>query len=83
MEDLQTKLQYYAIGTTVQVTVLRQNGSEYEEIVMDVTLGGAASNNGSEAEASDEGNVGQYDGKQAPGKPEDRDNGNSSSQGGH
>lgn len=85
MDDLQTRLQYYAQGTTVSVTVMRQNGSSYEEITYDVTLGGSSSVSSQDSNAAeDETSDGQYDGRQAPGKPEDR-NGESSSQsqGGH
>ncbi len=40
MESLQKQLQYYAAGTTVSLTVQRQDGSgAYEEVTVDVTLG--------------------------------------------
>ncbi len=38
MEDLQSKLQYYAIGETVKITVQRPSGNEYEEKEVEVTL---------------------------------------------
>ena len=64
MDDLQTRLQFYAAGSTVTITVMRQNGAEYVEQEYNVTLGHAAtthggqdSNAGEEGETSD-----QYDG---------------------
>ncbi len=45
MDDLQTRLQYYAAGTTVPITVMRQNGSEYVEVNYEVTLGHAQATN--------------------------------------
>ena len=38
MEDLQSKLQYYAIGETVKITIQRPSGNEYEEKEVEVTL---------------------------------------------
>ena len=82
MDDLQTRLQYYAQGTTVQVTVMRQNGAEYTEYTYDVTLGGASSTGSGTGSGSKDGtSQGQYDGKQSPAMPEDKNNGQS--QGGH
>ena len=37
--DLQEALQYYAAGTTVEVTVMRAEGSEYVSVTLQVTLG--------------------------------------------
>ena len=37
--DLQEALQYYAAGTTVEVTVMRAEGSEYVSVTLEVTLG--------------------------------------------
>ena len=83
MDDLQTRLQYYAIGTTVKVTVMRQNGSEYTEYTYDVTLGGANTTSGRGGSGSADGTgKGQYDGKQVPAMPEDKSN-NGQSEGGH
>ena len=64
MDDLQTRLQYYAAGTDVTVTVKRQNGQEYSEHEYTITLGRGA-NSGSSSDsnaAADEGASGQYDG---------------------
>ena len=84
MDDLQTRLQYYAIGTTVPVTVMRQNGSEYTEVTYDVTLGAATTLNSQDSNAGENGgSSGQYDGKQTPGKPEDRSGNFGSGSGGH
>ena len=84
MDDLQTRLQYYAQGTTVTLTVMRQNGSEYTEYTYDVTLGGATTTTGGEdSNAAEDETANQYDGRQAPAMPEDKNNGNSSNQGGH
>ena len=83
MEDLQTRLQYYAIGTTVKVTVMRQNGSEYQEYTYNVTLGGATNSNGRGGSGAKDGtSQGQYDGSQAPAMPEDK-NGDGQNEGGH
>nr|WP_297769938.1 trypsin-like peptidase domain-containing protein [uncultured Butyrivibrio sp.] len=83
MDDLQTRLQYYAIGTTVKVTVKRQNGSEYTDYTYDVTLGGATNTSGNGGSGSADGTgQGQYDGHQVPAKPEDKNN-NGQSEGGH
>jgi len=69
MDDLQTRLQYYAAGTTVQIKVMRQNGIEYVENTYEVTLGAASgSSNGSDSNAGEEGEGG-YDGQVAPGMP--------------
>ena len=37
--DLQEALQYYAAGTTVEVTVMRAEGGEYVSVTLEVTLG--------------------------------------------
>lgn len=37
--DLQEAIQYYAAGTTVEVTVMRANNGEYESVILEVTLG--------------------------------------------
>ena len=39
MQDLETQLAYYAAGEEVPVTIQRQNGSEYEEQKVTITLG--------------------------------------------
>ncbi|MCR5155642.1 MAG: trypsin-like peptidase domain-containing protein [Butyrivibrio sp.] len=70
MDDLQTRLQYYAAGTTVQIKVMRQNGIEYVESTYDVTLGAASgSSKGSDSNAGEEGGAGGYDGQVTPGMP--------------
>jgi len=38
-EDLLDVLQYYAAGTTVDLTVMRGNGGVYEEVTLQITLG--------------------------------------------
>ncbi len=80
MDDLQTRLQYYRQGTEVQVTVMRHNGSDYEERTYDVTLGGISSGNSKDSNAAEEGSENQYDGKQQPALPNDK-NGQSGQQG--
>ncbi len=42
MSELKEMLAYYAAGEEVQVTIKRQNGSEYEEQKITLTLGAAA-----------------------------------------
>lgn len=37
--DLQEALQYYAAGTTVEVTVMRPEGGEYVSVTLELTLG--------------------------------------------
>ena len=81
MDDLQTRLQYYSKGTAVTVTIMRQNGSEYIEKTFDVTLNGASSGRSQDSNAAEEGGSSQYDGKQQPALPSDK-NGQESS-GGH
>ncbi len=85
MEDLQNRLQYYAQGTTVPITVMRQNGSEYEEYTYDVTLSGASTtgNGGDSNAAEGEGGAGQYNGITPDGLPGDKNNGQGSGIGGH
>ncbi|MFV0465067.1 MAG: S1C family serine protease [Lachnospiraceae bacterium] len=39
MEDMQELLQYYAAGQTIEVKVQRAIGGEYQEIVLELTLG--------------------------------------------
>ena len=39
MEELQNLLEYYAAGTTVKVTIMRQGNGDYQEMEMNVTLG--------------------------------------------
>ncbi len=64
MDDLQTRLQYYAAGTTVKITVMRQEGNGYEEYTGEVTLGHAAnSTSGNDSNAGENGETSdQYDG---------------------
>ncbi len=82
MDDLQKKLQYYPVGDTVSVTVMRQDGSEYTEQTYNVTLGGVASTTSGQDKnpAEDGGSSGKFDGSQSPAMPEDK---NSAGQGGH
>lgn len=83
MEDLQNRLQYYAAGTEVTITVMRQNGNEYVEETYDVTLGGANGGGSSQSEGDSNGASGHYDGQQMPGKPEDRNSGSGHQRGGN
>ncbi len=69
MDDLQTRLQYYAAGTTVTVKVMRPSGQEYVEQEFTVTLGHAATTQGADSNAGEEGGQGQYDGSQQPAMP--------------
>ncbi|MBQ8030197.1 MAG: trypsin-like peptidase domain-containing protein [Butyrivibrio sp.] len=69
MDDLQTRLQYYAAGTTVSVKVMRPSGQEYIEEEFSVTLGQAATTQGVDSNAGEEGGQGQYDGSQQPAMP--------------
>lgn len=39
MESLTSTLQYYAAGTTVEITVMRANNGQYQEQVIEVVLG--------------------------------------------
>jgi serine protease Do len=81
MDDLQTRLQYYAAGTDVTIKVLRQarNGEEYEEMTFTVTLGAAAgSGSSSDTTAGTDGSG--YDGNALPGGKEGDDDSND---GGH
>lgn len=39
MEDLQGYLEYYEVGETVEVTIMRANGGEYKEQILQVVLG--------------------------------------------
>ena len=64
MDDLQTKLQYYAAGTNVTVKVMRQNGQEYTEQTYNVTLGHGATNTSTQDSnpAEQNGNSGNFGG---------------------
>ncbi len=82
MDDLQTRLQYYAAGTTVSVKVMRPSGQEYVEQEFTVTLGHAATTQGADSNAGEEGSQGQYDGSQQPAMPGSKGgNGQQSGQG--
>lgn len=81
-EDLQNRLQYYAAGTTVSVTVMRQEGDEYVEKTYDVVLGSADAASGSGQDKSN-GENDHYDGQQQPGKTEDRNSGSGNQRGGN
>lgn len=39
MDSLTSTLQYYAAGTTVEITVMRSNNGQYQELVLEVVLG--------------------------------------------
>ncbi len=71
MDDLQTRLQYYAAGTEVTIKVMRQDGQEYTERSYNVTLGRAAGSSSSEDTNPVEENEGQQGigGFQMPGFP--------------
>ncbi len=45
MEDLQGYLEYYEIGETVEVTIMRTSGGRYEEQIVTVVLGEAVQSN--------------------------------------
>ena len=64
MDDLQTRLQYYAAGTEVTVTVMRQSGQDYEPITVDIVLGSAPNESSTDSNAGEDGTPGQYDGGQ-------------------
>ena len=85
MDDLQSRLEYYAKGTTVSITVMRQSDSGYTEVTLDVTLGEAASTSSStDSNAAGSGDN-QYNGQQQPALPDDKNGqngGNSQQQGG-
>lgn len=84
MDDLQTRLQFYAAGTTVKIKVMRQNGTEYTEEEYDVTLGHAASTHGGQdSNAGEEGETSdQYDGSfQQPAIPGGKNGHGSQSEG--
>ncbi len=81
-EDLQNRLQYYAAGSTVSITVMRLEGNEYVEKTFDVVLGGADSTSGSGQDQSN-GEGDHYDGQTQPGKPEDRNSGSNQQRGGN
>ena len=79
MEDLQTKLQYYAAGTSVDVVVMRQgHDGEYEELTYNVTLGYAAGS--TDTNAAEDGSKGGFNGS-APENP--GEGGQESQSGGH
>ena len=67
MDDLQTRLQYYEAGTTVDIKVMRQDDREYVEKTVSVTLGHAANTTGSDSHSEEE--KGQYDGSSQPAMP--------------
>ncbi|MCR5671933.1 MAG: trypsin-like peptidase domain-containing protein [Butyrivibrio sp.] len=65
MDDLQTRLQYYAAGTEVEVVVMRQMGQEYKEATYTVTLGpGSGTTGGADSNAAEGGGNGQFNGGQ-------------------
>ena len=71
MDDLQTRLQYYAAGTEVTIKIMRQDGQDYTERTYDVTLGHAVGATGSEDTNPAEEDGTQYNGGgfQMPGFP--------------
>ena len=81
MDDLQTRLQYYAAGTTVPITVMRQNGSEYVEKTVNVTLGYAQTTaTSNDSNAGENGSKSQFGGFQMPAFPGSKQGG---TDGGH
>ncbi len=71
MDDLQTRLQYYAAGTEITVKIMRQDGQDYTERTYNVTLGHAAGAAGTEDTNPAEEDGAQYNGGgfQMPGFP--------------
>ena len=41
MEDLQGYLEYYEIGETVEVTIMRASSGSYQQVTLNITLGEA------------------------------------------
>ncbi len=80
MDDLQTRLQYYAAGTTVPITVMRQNGAEYVEKTVNVTLGYAQTTATSNDSNAGENGSNQFGGFQMPAFPGSKQGG---TDGGH
>ena len=72
MDDLQSRLEYYAKGTTVSITVMRQSDSGYTEVTLDVTLGEAASTSSSTDSNAAGSGENQYNGQQQPALPDDK-----------
>ena len=54
MNDLQTRLQYYKTGTPVKLGVMRTDGTEYQEMEVDLVLGGAPKEDAAETSEADE-----------------------------
>jgi serine protease Do len=85
MDDLQKRLEYYAAGTTVSITVMRQNGTEYAEQTCQVTLGhlqsASSGTDTNPAEEGSQGGFGGFGGFQMPAFPGSRDG--QGSDGGH
>ena len=58
MDDLQSRLKYYAVGSKVKVTVLRPEGNDYKSMEVEVELsklnGGSSGGRGSESEKAPE-----------------------------
>ncbi len=88
MDDLQKRLEYYAAGTTVSITVMRQSGAEYVEKTCEVTLGklqstnsGADSNPAEQGSQGSQGGFGGFGGFQIPSFPGSKEG--QGSDGGH
>ena len=83
MDDLQTRLQYYAAGRKVNIKLMRQTGQEYEELSYDVELGNASSlKTAGDSNAGEDGSSGQYDGPQQHAMPGSKGGQPQESQGG-
>ncbi len=63
-DDLQELMEYYAAGTTVDITVQRANNGSYEEVTISVTLGSKANSSSSSDESSED--SGSYGSQEAP-----------------
>ena len=88
MDDLQSRLEYYAKGTTVPITVMRQSDSGYTEVTLEVTLGEAASTSSSTDSNAAGSGKNQYSDQQQPALPDDKNgqgsgNGHQEQGGGH
>ena len=70
MEDLTTRLEYYAAGTTVTIKVMREGDDGYEEVELQVTLGTA-----DDSAVDSSGNGGQYPGQPNQGGNDEDDDG--------
>ncbi|WP_051538187.1 S1C family serine protease [Butyrivibrio proteoclasticus] len=74
MEDLTTRLEYYAAGTTVTIKVMREGDDGYEEVELQVTLG-SADDSATDSNGPGSGNGGQYPGQPNQGGNDEDDDG--------